>query len=227
MNIVRVTSLKRNCSPPPRCSPAAQPRGAGGWACSARPAARAASSPTRPARFGISIPDLPGDRGGDRRGAAAVRQRAQPAGRDRVRRARQPRRAEPRARPSTSRSTPRADDPNLDFILYTGLTLPASAAGRGHGNDDGVQARLVPGTVASSPIPVIPVSSTCVDLAGYGREQPASRGLYLLPGLNGSIEAISNALRWAENRGSRWSRRGRRGGSGNGEGNRHRYGAMV
>ena len=59
--------------------------------------------------------------------------------------------------------------------------------------------------VASSPIPVIPVSSTCVDLAGYAREQLASRGLYQLPGLNGSIEAIGNALRWAENRGSRWA----------------------
>jgi acyl-CoA synthetase (NDP forming) len=59
--------------------------------------------------------------------------------------------------------------------------------------------------VASSPIPVIPVSSTCVDLAGYGREQLTSRGLYQLPGLNGSIAAIGNALRWAENRGSRWA----------------------
>ncbi len=99
-----------------------------------------------------------------------------------------------------------ADDPNLDFILYTGLTLPAVRP-----PDDAMAAMMeskldwFAQRVASSPIPVIPVSSTCVDLAGYGREQLTSRGLYLLPGLNGSIEAIGNALRWAENRGRCWA----------------------
>jgi acetate---CoA ligase (ADP-forming) len=98
-----------------------------------------------------------------------------------------------------------ADDPNLDFILYTGLTLPAVRP-----PDEAMAAMMeskldwFAQRVASSPIPVIPVSSTCVDLAGYGREQLTSRGLYVLPGLNGSIEAIGNALRWAENRGRSW-----------------------
>ncbi len=99
-----------------------------------------------------------------------------------------------------------ADDPNLDFILYGGLTLPAVRP-----PDEAMAAAMetrldwFAQRVASSPIPVIPVSSTCVDLAGYAREQLASRGLYLLPGLNGSITAIGNALRWAENRGSTWA----------------------
>jgi acyl-CoA synthetase (NDP forming) len=99
-----------------------------------------------------------------------------------------------------------ADDPNLDFILYTGLTLPAVRP------PDEAMAAMIESKldwfaqrVASSPIPVIPVSSTCVDLAGYGREQLTSRGLYQLPGLNGSIAAIGNALRWAENRGRVWA----------------------
>jgi acyl-CoA synthetase (NDP forming) len=99
-----------------------------------------------------------------------------------------------------------ADDPNLDFVLYTGLTLPAVRP------PDDAMAALIESKldwfvqrVASSPIPVIPVSSTCVDLAGYGREQLTSRGLYQLPGLNGSIAAIGHALRWAENRGSWWA----------------------
>jgi len=99
-----------------------------------------------------------------------------------------------------------ADDPNLDFILYTGLTLPAVRP------PDEAMATMMESKldwfaqrVASSPVPVIPVSSTCVDLAGYGREQLTSRGLYQLPGLNGSIAAIGNALRWAENRGSWWA----------------------
>jgi acetate---CoA ligase (ADP-forming) len=99
-----------------------------------------------------------------------------------------------------------ADDPNLDFILYGGLTLPAVRP-PDEAMAAAMEARLdwFAQRVASSPIPVIPVSSTCVDLAGYAREQLASRGLYLLPGLNGGIAAIGNALRWAENRGRAWA----------------------
>src|ERR1700722_10910848 len=99
-----------------------------------------------------------------------------------------------------------ADDPNLDFILYGGLTLPAVRP-----PDDAMAAAMetrldwFAQRIASSPIPVIPVSSTCVDLTGYAREQLGSRGLYLLPGLNGAIGAIGNALRWAENRGRSWA----------------------
>jgi acyl-CoA synthetase (NDP forming) len=99
-----------------------------------------------------------------------------------------------------------ATDPNLDFILYTGLTLPAVRP------PDEATATMMESKldwfaqrVASSPIPVIPVSSTCVDLAGYGREQLTSRGQYQLPGLNGTMTAIGNALRWAENRGRVWA----------------------
>jgi acyl-CoA synthetase (NDP forming) len=99
-----------------------------------------------------------------------------------------------------------ADDPNLDFILYSGLTLP-EVRPPDEAMATTMETRLdwVAQRIASSPIPVIPVSSTCVDIGGYARQQLGSRGLYLLPGLNGSIAAIGNALRWAENRGSTWA----------------------
>ncbi len=102
-----------------------------------------------------------------------------------------------------------ADDPNLDFILYGGLALPAVRP-PDEAMAAAMEARLdwFAQRVASSPIPVIPVSSTCVDIGGYARQQLGNRGLYLLPGLNGSIAAIGNALRWAENRGSAWDAAG-------------------
>jgi acetate---CoA ligase (ADP-forming) len=102
-----------------------------------------------------------------------------------------------------------ADDPNLDFILYSGLTLPEVRP-----PDEAMAAMMetrldwVAQRITSSPIPVIPVSSTCVDIGGYARQQLGSRGLYLLPGLNGTIGAIGNALRWAENRGRSWDAAG-------------------
>jgi acyl-CoA synthetase (NDP forming) len=55
--------------------------------------------------------------------------------------------------------------------------------------------------IASSPIPVIPVASTCNDLGPYARQLLAERGMTILGGLHLGINAMSNTLRWVENRG--------------------------
>jgi acetate---CoA ligase (ADP-forming) len=94
-----------------------------------------------------------------------------------------------------------ADDLNLDFILFT-TTMPETrppdeALARG------TEARLewLAGRIAASPIPVIPVSTTCNDISGYGRGLLAGHGITVLGGLHLGINAMGNALRWAENRG--------------------------
>jgi acyl-CoA synthetase (NDP forming) len=55
--------------------------------------------------------------------------------------------------------------------------------------------------VASSPIPVIPVGATCVNLSDYGRKLLTDRGLVVLGGLTLGVTALGHALRWLENRG--------------------------
>ena len=55
--------------------------------------------------------------------------------------------------------------------------------------------------IASSPVPVIPVASTCNDLGPYARQLLAGRGMTILGGLHLGINALGNALRWVENRG--------------------------
>ena len=95
-----------------------------------------------------------------------------------------------------------ADDPNLDFILFTGLNLPdarppdEAMAATTESRLDWLARRM-----ASSPIPVIPVGTTCIDISGYGRGLLAAEGITMLGGLHLGINALGNALRWLENRG--------------------------
>jgi acetate---CoA ligase (ADP-forming) len=94
------------------------------------------------------------------------------------------------------------EDPGLDFVLFTGITMPDvrppddAAAGLLEARLDWVAERM-----ASAPIPVIPIASTCVDVTGYAREQLAKRDIQLLGGIELGVQAIDNALRWQERRG--------------------------
>jgi acyl-CoA synthetase (NDP forming) len=94
------------------------------------------------------------------------------------------------------------EDPGLDFVLFTGITLPEArpaddvAAGLLEARLDWVTQRM-----ASAPIPVIPIASTCVDVTGYARDLLGKRGIQLLGGIELGVQAIANALRWQERRG--------------------------
>lgn len=99
-----------------------------------------------------------------------------------------------------------ADDPNLDFILFSGVNLPEARP------PDEAMASMLEERLdwlvrrrASSPVPVIPVGGTCVDISGYGRELLIRRGINVLAGMNVAISALGNALRWLENRGHVWA----------------------
>ncbi len=94
-------------------------------------------------------------------------------------------------------------DPGLDFVLYSGLALPdvrppdevmASRIER--------RVELVAEKIKSSPIPVIPIGSTCVDTGGWGRDLLAAHHLSVLPGLDVGLGALGKAMRWLENRGT-------------------------
>ena len=93
-------------------------------------------------------------------------------------------------------------DPNLDFILFSGLTLPEVRP-----PDEGMASTLehrvdwLTRRMATSPIPVIPVGTTCVNVSDYGRGLLTSHGICVLGGLSAGINALGHALRWLENRG--------------------------
>ncbi|HEX7164206.1 MAG TPA: acetate--CoA ligase family protein, partial [Trebonia sp.] len=94
-------------------------------------------------------------------------------------------------------------DPNLDFVLYSGLNLPDARP-----PDEAMATRLearvamVAEKIKTSPIPVIPIGSTCVDVGSWGREVLAGHQLSVLPGMDVGIGALGKAMHWLENRGA-------------------------
>jgi acetate---CoA ligase (ADP-forming) len=94
------------------------------------------------------------------------------------------------------------EDPGLDFVLFS-VTLPDTRP------PDEPTAAMIEGRIAwleqriaSSPVPVISVGSTCVDLSEYGRDLLGRHHIHLLGGMEFGIRALGHALRWLENRGT-------------------------
>ncbi len=93
-------------------------------------------------------------------------------------------------------------DPNLDFVLFCGVTLPEVRP-----PDETMASALetrvewLAGRMASAPIPVIPAATTCVDISAYGRGLLTRHGLTMLSGLDLGMTALGHMLRWTENRG--------------------------
>jgi acyl-CoA synthetase (NDP forming) len=94
-------------------------------------------------------------------------------------------------------------DPGLDFVLFSGLTLPDARP------PDESAARLLEERadwlgqrIATAPVPVITISPTCVDISPYTRELLGPRGLHVLGGMELGLRAIAHALNWQRRRGS-------------------------
>ena len=94
-------------------------------------------------------------------------------------------------------------DPGLDFVLFCGVTIPDARP-----PDEGVarraeeRVRWLAERIASAPIPVIPMGTTCIDVTGYARDLLTENGVHLLGGIDLGMRALGHALRWLENRGT-------------------------
>jgi acetate---CoA ligase (ADP-forming) len=94
-------------------------------------------------------------------------------------------------------------DPGLDFVLFCGVTLPetrppieaiASLAEQ--------RVAWIGVRIASAPVPVVPISTVCVDLTEYQRGLLTRHGVHPLGGIDLGVRALGHALGWAEGRGS-------------------------
>src|SRR5260221_956880 len=96
-------------------------------------------------------------------------------------------------------------DPGLDFVFFSGLTLPdVRPADETLASILEERVAWIGQRMASSPIAVIPVGYTCVDVPEYGRDVLGRNGIHLIGGMELPLPAIGNALRWTEGRGRIW-----------------------
>ena len=92
-------------------------------------------------------------------------------------------------------------DPGLDFVLFCGVTAPEVRPA-----DERVvrlaseRVRWLAERIASAPIPVIPMGTTCIDVSGYARDLLVKHDVHLLGGIDVGMRALGHALRWLENR---------------------------
>ena len=92
-------------------------------------------------------------------------------------------------------------DPGLDFVLFCGVTAPeARPADERVTRLASERVRWLAERIASSPIPVIPMGTTCIDVSGYARDLLVEHGVHLLGGVDLGMRALGHALRWLENR---------------------------
>jgi acetate---CoA ligase (ADP-forming) len=92
-------------------------------------------------------------------------------------------------------------DPGLDFVLFCGVTIPdVRPPDEGAARLAEERVRWLGERIASAPIPVIPMGTTCTDVSGYARELMNRHGVHLLGGIDLGMQALGHALRWLENR---------------------------
>jgi acetate---CoA ligase (ADP-forming) len=92
-------------------------------------------------------------------------------------------------------------DPGLDFVLFCGVTVPeVRPPDERLARLASERVRWLAERIASAPIPVIPMGTTCVDVSGYARDLLVKHGVHLLGGVDLGMRALGHALRWLENR---------------------------
>ena len=92
-------------------------------------------------------------------------------------------------------------DPGLDFVLFCGVTIPdARPADERLAKLLAERVRWLGERIASAPVPVIPMGTTCVDVSGYARDLMTRHGIHLLGGIDLGLRALGHALRWLEHR---------------------------
>ena len=94
-------------------------------------------------------------------------------------------------------------DPGLDFVLYGGVNPPEAAP------PDELMAKAmdqrmawISERIATSPIPVLPINPTTVDVGAHAREVLSRHQLHVYNGIDLSLAAVDSAVRWQDRRGT-------------------------
>ena len=94
-------------------------------------------------------------------------------------------------------------DPGLDFVLYGGVN-PPEAAPPDELMAQAMEQRMawISERIATSPIPVLPINPTTVDVGPHAREVLSRHNLHVYNGIDLGLAAVDSALRWQGSRGT-------------------------
>lgn len=92
-------------------------------------------------------------------------------------------------------------DPNVDFVLYMAFNVvPQTEPAEPERGRNVARMAYVGEMLRSSPIPMIPISLSCMEAGPFARELYDRNGIFMLGGMEFGLTAIGNAVRWEQAR---------------------------
>jgi acyl-CoA synthetase (NDP forming) len=88
-------------------------------------------------------------------------------------------------------------DPNCDFVLYMGFNVvPQTTPAEPERAQNAARMVHVARMLRDSPIPMIPISLSCLEVGPFAREIYDANGIFILGGMEFGLSAVGNAVRW-------------------------------
>ncbi len=94
-----------------------------------------------------------------------------------------------------------SNDPNVDFVLYMAFNVvPQAEPAEPERGRNATRMAHVGEMLRTSPIPMIPISLSCMEAGPFARELYDRNGIFMLGGMEFGLTAIGNAVRWEQAR---------------------------
>jgi acyl-CoA synthetase (NDP forming) len=88
-------------------------------------------------------------------------------------------------------------DPNCDFVLYMGFNVvPQTTPAEPEREQNAARMVHVAHMLKNAPIPVIPISLSCLEVGPFARQIYDANNIFVLGGMEFGLTAIGNAVRW-------------------------------
>lgn len=93
-------------------------------------------------------------------------------------------------------------DPNFDFVLYLGFNVVPQFEPDDRAERESQTARMahVRDMLKTSPIPIVPVSLSCMEVGPFARSLYDANGIFMLGGLEFGLTALGHVVRWSKAR---------------------------
>lgn len=89
-------------------------------------------------------------------------------------------------------------DPNIDFVLYLGFNVvpPFRPDDTAAADQEAARMVLVREMLDNSPVPIMPVSLSCMEVGPFARELYDANRIFMLGGIEFGMTAIGHCVRW-------------------------------